>query len=78
MISKMYVIRDRKGGFYGTPFCSQNDDTAARDFLGFCRMPQNEYLADDLELFYVGDFDSESGEITSPGKPVYMSVRTEV
>lgn len=74
MISKVYVMRDRKAGFYGTPFFSQNDATATRDFFGFCRMPQNEYLADDLELYYVGEFDSESGEITSLRKPVFLTV----
>lgn len=35
MKTKLYSIRDRKAGTYGTPFASFNDDTAKRDFSDF-------------------------------------------
>ena len=72
MITKLYTIRDRKSGIYGTPFGSYNNDTAIRDFRGFCNQAQNVYLADDLELYFVGDFNSDSGEVLRFDKPEFI------
>lgn len=72
MITKLYTIRDRKSGIYGTPFGSFNDDTAIRDFKGFCNQAQNVYLADDLELYYVGYFESDTGEVLGSDKPEFL------
>ena len=69
----LYSIYDRKSGNYGTPFSSYNDDTAQRDFLGFCGEVANKYLADDLELYKVGQFESSSGEVFSvDNKPEFL------
>lgn len=72
MITKLYTIRDRKSGIYGTPFGSYNHDTAIRDFRGFCQQASNVYLADDLELYYLGTFDSDSGALTGVDKPEFL------
>lgn len=75
MKNRLYSIRDRKSGNYGVPFASFNDDTAERDFNAFCRMPQNTYLADDVELYYIGTFDSATGEACDiPDKPVFICI----
>ena len=72
MITKLYTIRDRKSGIYGTPFGSFNHDTAIRDFHSFCKQVQNEYLAEDLELYYVGEFESNTGEMKSKEKAEFL------
>lgn len=73
MDNRLYSIYDRKSGNYGVPFASFNDDTAKRDFNGFCKQPQNVYLADDLELYYVGTFSSRTGEVKDiPAKPEFL------
>lgn len=72
MITKLYTIRDRKSCMYGSPFGSYNNDTAIRDFQGFCNQVQNQYLADDLELYYIGSFDSDFGCIQGPDKPEFL------
>lgn len=72
MKNKMYVIRDRKSNLYGTPFVSHNDNCAKREFNAFCKMSNNAYLAEDCELYYVGEIDNESGIIEAPEKPVFL------
>lgn len=72
MITKLYTIRDRKSNIYGTPFGSFNHDTAIRDFHGFCKQVSNAYLADDLELYFLGEFNSDSGEIIRTDKPEFL------
>lgn len=72
MITKLYTIRDRKSGIYGTPFGSFNHDTAIRDFQAFCNQVQNQYLADDLELYYIGSFESNTGEMKSQEKAEFL------
>lgn len=75
MIINAYSIYDRKSGIYGNPFFSQNDETAKRDFNAFCSMPQNTYLASDLELYAVCSFESETGEVNTNDchKPVFLT-----
>lgn len=75
MIINAYSIYDRKSGIYGNPFFSQNDETAKRDFTAFCAMPQNSYIAPDLELYAVCSFDSSTGEVMvgDIGKPVFLT-----
>ncbi|QXP45050.1 nonstructural protein [Microvirus mar16] len=73
MITKIYTIYDRKSGIYGNPFFSQNDACAERDFKAFCAMPQNSYLAEDLELYDLGKFDSDTGEIVGWTKPEFLT-----
>lgn len=63
MFVKVFTMRDRKSGMYGNPFVSHNDQTAKRDFYAFCKLPQNAYLSGDMELYSLGEFDSDSGEI---------------
>ncbi len=71
MLVKLYTMRDRISGMYGNPYVSHNDKTAMRDFDAFCRLPQNQYLSPDMELYSLGEFNSETGEI-SYEKPVFI------
>lgn len=65
MKQRLYSIRDRKVG-YMQPVIRQNDEVAVRDF--FLTLSQTDsdnvfkiYPAD-FDLYFVGYFDSESGE----------------
>lgn len=74
MIVNAYTIYDRKSGIFGNPFFSQNHDTAIRDFTAFCNLPQNNYIAPDLELYAVGTFDSDCGFLSNVNysKPMFL------
>lgn len=73
MKTNLYTIRDRKASTYGTPFASFNHETAIRDFKGFCAQAQNVYLAPDLELYFIGTFESETGEVNmAHDKPEFL------
>lgn len=65
MLVKMFTMRDRKSAMYGNPFVSHNEQTAKRDFNAFCRLPENQYLSGDMELYSLGTFDSDTGELIS-------------
>lgn len=71
MKSNLYTMRDRLSGTYGSPFTSVNDASAKRDFNAFCKLPQNQYLSGDMELYKLGEFESDTGEIISY-KPEYI------
>lgn len=71
MLTNLYTMRDRKSGIYGNPFVSYNDKCAIRDFDAFCNLQQNSYLADDMELYKLGTFESDTGEIISY-KPEFL------
>lgn len=66
----IYLIRDNKSGLYSTIHFSPNDDTARRQF----RYDFRDYpFRADLELYRVGQFDPESGQITLiPGGPQFL------
>lgn len=69
MIVKIYAVFDAKAAFFGQPFFGQNDGSAIRDFSDAVNdgsNPNNMWHKhpEDFSLFYLGDFDNLSGEIT--------------
>lgn len=72
MIYKMYSIRDTKTAFMA-PHLDVNHDAAKRNFkltlatvspesvMGFC--------PEDFVLYYIGDFDTDSGLVSPPTVP---------
>ena len=59
----VFSIRDNLVGFL-RPVVEVNQSVAIRNFRdGFSQMPDN--TKDDYSLFYIGDFDDQTGEITS-------------
>lgn len=61
MFYNIYSIYDRKAGMFGAPFLSHNDATASRQFN--YQMSQAQMVAQDCELYALGVFDSNSGQI---------------
>lgn len=72
MIHKLYTVRDRLSGRYSDPFISFNDETAKRDFAYSCSQPNVLFQKNDLELYYLGEFNIHTGEMVTENKPVYI------
>lgn len=71
MILKIYSVFDSKAVFFGQPFFDPNlnDGSAIRNFSDAVNdgsNPNNMWHKhpEDYSLFYIGDFDSTSGELT--------------
>lgn len=67
MITKMFSVFDSKAAFFGNPFYEQREESAIRTFGDAVNdpNPKNMWNAhpEDYSLFYVGEFDSDTGEI---------------
>lgn len=70
MIYEMYAIYDKKAGLFGTPIYQVNLETAKRYFHYLCSK-QTEIDPLDLDLYYLGKFNSTTGEIL-PVKPDFV------
>lgn len=64
MIYPVFSIRDLKGDFY-SPRIDQNEASAVRWFAQMVNTPDTtmNFSPRDFQLYYIGDFDSESGRL---------------
>lgn len=64
MVRPVYAIRDKKAGFL-QPMVDQNDETARRNFAYAIQHGDSIFMAfpDDYDLYKIGEFDSESGQM---------------
>lgn len=65
---KLFAVWDSKANFFGTPFSDQSESSAIRNFSDAVNdgsNPNNMWHKhpEDFSLFYLGDFDTNSGEI---------------
>lgn len=69
---KIFAIHDAKASFYGQPFYARANGEAIRTFAGAINGNQPENLMStspgDFTLFYIGDYDDQTGVIT-PATP---------
>lgn len=65
MISKIYSVKDKLAEFSG-PIAVRDEKIALRWFESFCKEKKNAEYTDCkyFDLYEIGTFDSESGEIT--------------
>lgn len=67
---KIYSVYDRVTQVYGTPWYAHNHGDARRAFNnGYYKSP----YADDMQLYYIGEFDEENGVILPTSKPDFVS-----
>lgn len=60
MIKELYVIKDTVTSEYGNPMPFLNEASAKRYFINnVC--DENKKIAGDLQLFFVGYYDTETG-----------------
>lgn len=67
MIIKYFAIRDLKSAAYMQLFPSQSFGTAERDFANTVNNQDSmiSKYPEDFELFYVGDFNDETGDFNT-------------
>ncbi|WGL31390.1 nonstructural protein [Dipodfec virus UOA04_Rod_1011] len=65
----LYTIFDRVTGGYGEVFMAHNDDDCKRKVA--YSMQSNPYKAD-LQLFKLGTFNTEFGNISAVEKPLFL------
>jgi hypothetical protein len=75
---RIYCVFDEKSGLYGMPHFLQSDGLAIRSFSGGCDDPNTDLnrYPEDFFLYYVGDFNVVSGELTSR-KPLRICAASE-
>lgn len=67
---KIYTVFDRVTQVYGTPWYAHNNGDASRAFYnGYYKSPYSE----DMQLYYIGEFDEVSGVILPTSKPDFVS-----
>lgn len=75
MIIKMYCMKDKKTGFL-QPHLDSNHKAAKRAFqLGLATAKGDSIMGfcpEDFELYYLGEFDNESGIISQPTIPEFI------
>lgn len=71
---KIYSIRDGKGDFFNTPFFQRTTGEAERTFENLTKDTATfvSKYPDDYDLFYIGDFDDQTGQITNLVSPVHI------
>jgi len=60
MLVYLYSVEDKLAEEYGPPFTAKNDAIARRQFKN---LSANMQQVEDFELWKLGTFDTESGEI---------------
>lgn len=59
MKTPIFAIKDKLVG-YGQPFTAYSEEVAKRDFINAMK---NNPCAEDMELYYIGEYDSEDAYI---------------
>ena len=67
---KYYSIKDVKANEFGDLLFAKNDQVAKRIFGQV--MSNNPILSADMQLYYIGEFDNESGSFSAEFVPVVV------
>ena len=69
----VYCLYDKKAAIYTAPFTEKNDATAVRLVQGLLanRGSNISQYPEDFDLYYLGDFDPEDGQLTPILKPEF-------
>lgn len=73
MIFGVYSIRDKETGFM-SPICDSSDGAAKRNFSRAVNASEGviPYSPADFDLFKIGEFDAQKGEITPISPAVFV------
>lgn len=72
MIMKLYSVRDRLTGFCPL-FSADNNDVAIRVFVMSFKNQQLSVPLEDLDLYFIGEFDTELGLLDTTSSPVFIA-----
>lgn len=74
MILKAYSVRDTKAEYFNTPFFNKTHGEAERNFTDLVN-DKNTSVGQhptDFDLYYLGEFDTQSGKITGLTAPEHQ------
>lgn len=77
---KMYSVRDAKAEVYNAPFYKRSHGEAERDFTNAVRdekNPNSKY-PEDFDLFYLGDYDDQTGLVSPLNTPQHIAKAIDV
>jgi len=79
MVLKMFSIFDEKASVFSQPFYSAHNGTALRSFSDLVNEPNNNVSKhpEDFKLYYLGDFDDNSGGLLSKPQPEFLCNATD-
>jgi len=80
MKQKIYSIRDAKAEFFTQPFYKKTHGEAERDFTMLAQDAQSSIskFPEDFDLYYIGDFDNETGKTTPIDTPQHIIKAVQV
>lgn len=69
MTSKIYAIYDHATEAFGQPFFTKSQGQAIRSFRDECENKESQFNkhAKDFDLFYLGEYNEDNGQITQTG-----------
>lgn len=72
---KAFSIRDQKGEIFHTPFFKKTHGEAERDFAQLVKDGQSTIskFPEDFDLYYVGDYDDQTGLFKSLDTPRHVT-----
>lgn len=76
MILESYVIKDKKIEGFGTPVFYPNKAVAVRDFQTAIKNGTIKF-GEDMELYFVAKYDTESGRFFEANSPIYIDTNAE-
>lgn len=76
----LFCIRDAKAVNYGPPFCKGARGEAERDFTTLANDEQSQLskYPEDFDLFEIGEYDTNTGKLTSLDTPKHMMKAVDV
>lgn len=74
MHSKIFSIHDQKAEYFNTPFFNKTHGEAERNFRTAVQDPKTTLNKhpEDFDLYYMGTYDDQSGEIKSLKTPEFV------
>lgn len=80
MILKVYSVYDQKTNIYNTPFYNSTHGEAERNFKDAVNEPNSRLGAhpEDYTLAHIGEYDDNTGKLTSLKAPDHMLPATQV
>lgn len=76
---KMFSIRDIKGEIFNPPFFARSHGDAERSFLQAAKDEKTtiSQFPEDYQLFYIGDYDDQSGRVIQEAPPKLVMSATQ-
>lgn len=77
---KLFAVRDVKADSFGSPMAIATKGLAIRSFSDACHSPKSELsrYPNDYMLYELGEYEPNSGKITSHATPIWIASAAEM